>query len=76
MTPLSSDAFTRFGTDHAEEHNKEVEEIFQKLLKVIIPNVASELLLLKEPLNNVKLVEILHKNGINLRYLGNYIKYT
>lgn len=67
--PLSSDAFFRWGDpdNQHQKHNSEVEQATHRLLSVIIPNFASSLTECPEP---DALVALLHKNGINLRYLG------
>jgi hypothetical protein len=70
-TPLSSDAFSGFGRHNEEIHNAEVWLATKYMLDVLIPNLAQ---VLNEGNNRVKtsqqLSQMLHKAGINLRYLG------
>lgn len=69
--PLSSDAFSGFGRNNEEEHNEDVWRATKWLQDVVIPDMA---LALSEGKYKIKtsqhLCQILHKAGINLRYLG------
>jgi tetratricopeptide (TPR) repeat protein len=78
-SPLCSDAFTGFIRGHRgeEDHNREIVEATNHLLVVIIPEFAKELsAMMKEALNkgqhmsNFRLTEMMHRRGINMRFLG------
>jgi hypothetical protein len=56
-----------FGKDHAQEHNEEVIRASTLLHEKCIPQCADELKRMNEEIEPQKLVEIIHKNGINLR---------
>lgn len=81
--PLCSDAFSGFVLDvkEAEEHNQEIIEASQRLFREIIPTVAQQLnqlskIALRRFLgSNQLLIEIIHANGINVRFLGLLRKY-
>ena len=76
--PLSSDAFSLFGADHSEQHNREVEEATSYLEEVVVPQFAS---MLEELPPNCPfhaddqsslswLIQEGHRFGINTYYLG------
>lgn len=81
--PLCPDAFSGFviDPDDARKHNKEIQEASSRLFREIIPSVASQLnQLSKNALRrflgpNHLLVEIIHANGINVRFMGLLRKY-
>ena len=81
--PLCSDAFSGFVLDptDAKEHNTEIQEAFSRLFREIIPNVAQKLnQLSKNALRrflgaNHLLIEVIHANGINVRFIGVLRKY-
>ncbi|KAL6049131.1 Histidine kinase A, variant 2 [Balamuthia mandrillaris] len=73
--PLSSDAFTMFGEHDAEIHNREVIQATEQLLNVVIPEFAAWLQShychsTAFPLSPSRLIEDLHRTGINIRHLG------
>jgi hypothetical protein len=75
QTPLSSDAFSQFGgqDNSLEGHDAEVREASEALLTHTIPEFASALLLLSQSDISdpqYRLTELLHRAGINARYLG------
>jgi len=67
---LSSDAFSGFGRDNAETHNNEVREATSFLHNTVIPNFASYLDSSSTPLSIEQILVHLHRNGINIRFLG------
>lgn len=69
--PLSSDAFSKFETIDAAEHNEELRSATDLLRTRHIPKLGRYLDSL-EGLNadNLRLPELLHRRGINLRHLG------
>eukprot|EP01091_Cochliopodium_minus_P004832 TRINITY_DN1472_c0_g2_i1.p1 TRINITY_DN1472_c0_g2~~TRINITY_DN1472_c0_g2_i1.p1 ORF type:complete len:1451 (-),score=404.43 TRINITY_DN1472_c0_g2_i1:87-4439(-) len=74
LKPLSSDAFSAFGSDNIKENNLEVIEATKYLFKELIPNFAQDLNRRysnssTELLSN-NLIEEIHSVGINCRYLG------
>jgi len=81
--PLCSDASSGFVLDptDAKEHNTEIQEAFSRLFREIIPNVAQKLnQLSKNALRrflgaNHLLIEVIHANGINVRFIGVLRKY-
>ncbi|KAL6070346.1 Clu domain-containing protein [Balamuthia mandrillaris] len=69
--PLSSDAFSNFGRHQKEVNNAEVTEAYRRLIGVIIPSFSSWLD--QQPISkpNIRdLISNLHRQGINVRYLG------
>lgn len=70
--PLSSDAFSRWGKDNNQVHNREAREATQYLLNVVIPQFANRLdekwQTSIEP--KYDLVSEMHREGINIRHLG------
>lgn len=69
--PLSSDAFSNFGVDNAEEHEAEVEELTRHLRQVVIPDFVTWASANSERVvSGLHMPPLLHKFGINLRYLG------
>jgi hypothetical protein len=70
--PLSSDAFSKFGKLNRAENNKEVKEASEHLFKVVIPEFALELEKMYADKVDVEsqLTELVHRAGINVRYLG------
>eukprot|EP01091_Cochliopodium_minus_P016198 TRINITY_DN5993_c0_g1_i1.p1 TRINITY_DN5993_c0_g1~~TRINITY_DN5993_c0_g1_i1.p1 ORF type:complete len:1174 (+),score=399.27 TRINITY_DN5993_c0_g1_i1:76-3597(+) len=81
--PLCSDAYSRFieTQPDAEEHNREIDSATKELINVVIPNFARELLQLMEvevklkgTIYDFRLTEVVHSNGINMRYMGLIIK--
>ncbi|ELR22629.1 uncharacterized protein ACA1_010190, partial [Acanthamoeba castellanii str. Neff] len=70
--PLSSDAFSPFGVDSATEHNAEIREATNRLLKEVIPKFAAYLDLHYPNAEDLcrHLSPLIHKEGINVRYLG------
>eukprot|EP01125_Pyxidicula_operculata_P006812 TRINITY_DN233_c0_g1_i1.p1 TRINITY_DN233_c0_g1~~TRINITY_DN233_c0_g1_i1.p1 ORF type:complete len:937 (-),score=152.85 TRINITY_DN233_c0_g1_i1:135-2945(-) len=68
---VSSDVFTKFGLHNKEEHEREVHELRRKLVEEHIPQFANWLMKHNTEIAScAHLVKLLHKNGINLRYLG------
>lgn len=78
--PLSSDAFTLFGKDGHEEHDREAREATQWLRDSIIPEFSAKLLASTLPGSPRRqmaaeatvewLLDNIHRNGINFRYLA------
>jgi hypothetical protein len=79
--PLCADSFSGFYLQNRERHNDEVAAAVERLEKTLIPDFASqfELQFLQkhseeeyEPSDEdfVSLINSLHRNGINVRYLG------
>ena len=71
--PLSSDAWTKFqSSDPArEEHNEEVNCATQRLLKHVIPAFAEHLQRhTVTPVNHNELANLMHRHGINIRFMG------
>jgi hypothetical protein len=77
--PLSSDAYSNFerGSEEANQHKREINAATEYLICTCIPNFARELCLTLDraltsgvSLNKFRLTELLHSNGINVRYLG------
>lgn len=69
--PLSSDAFTNFGADQAQEHNNEVLNATKYLQQQNVPQFAKWLCTSASTVNSfTSLVYHTHRRGINLRYLG------
>jgi hypothetical protein len=74
--PLSSDAYSPFskGMPDEQEQNLRVFNATEELLNVVIPRFSEWLdqnfltLNLEEPLSN--LTELIHREGINCRFLG------
>uniref|UniRef100_A0A6B2KW71 Clu domain-containing protein n=1 Tax=Arcella intermedia TaxID=1963864 RepID=A0A6B2KW71_9EUKA len=73
--PLSSDVFSAFGSHDREIHNSEVERIHEKLLNEVIPKFGESLS--SKSFGNLidvglfqELIQSIHSNGINVRYLG------
>jgi Clustered mitochondria/Translation initiation factor eIF3 subunit 135 len=70
-TPLSSDAFTGFGRINAEQHNAPVRTATHRLIHQVIPAFAEELNSSRVLVGNGRaLCDAMHRNGINMRYLG------
>lgn len=71
--PLSSDAWTTFqsGDPEREAHNREVDRATQRLLLGVIPRFAEELQRhTATPVNHNELARLMHRHGINIRFLG------
>jgi hypothetical protein len=72
--PLSSDALTGWGTHDPENckiHNTEVKEATLRLYFEVIPKFAERLnKLTYNEMENVRLIEECHREGINIRHLG------
>jgi hypothetical protein len=74
--PLASDAFSSFikSDPRAEEYNKEVKEATDHLFNVTIPRFAKWLEeyypSLQIEQNPGIITELIHREGINCRYLG------
>jgi len=75
--PLCSDAFSGFIRYHSpKEHNKEIKDATEYLTDVLVPAFVPELTRLfttakrNGDLESLKLTEIVHRRGINIRYLG------
>lgn len=68
--PLSSDAFSLFGRDNSAEHDAEVVEATRFLLDKVIPDFAQALAADEKELKPWRIVEELHRAGINTRHLG------
>ena len=71
--PLSSDAFSGFGSIDKAIHDAEVVEAGNYLYQNVIPNFAKNELVTQinvEDFTEVRLTEILHRSGINCRHLG------
>ena len=69
--PLSSDAFSKFETVDATEHNEELRAATELLKTRHIPKLGRYLDSLEGPnADNLRLPELLHRRGINLRHLG------
>jgi len=68
---LSSDAFSAFGKDNASVHNGEVIEATKLLRERIVPQFAKDLdSMPAEKLSRLGLTDALHRQGLNLRYMG------
>ncbi|KAL6067106.1 Clu domain-containing protein [Balamuthia mandrillaris] len=70
-TPLSSDAFSNFGKNRREEHEAEILALTRKLREEVIPTFARWIN--QNPhkvVSGLHLPHLMHKHGINLRYLG------
>jgi hypothetical protein len=70
--PLSSDAFSAFGSTDSEIHNREIEEATLHMESVVVPKF-SDWLEDNEPgttSDDHSLSQLMHRNGINVRYLG------
>lgn len=68
--PLSSDAYTGFGRDGEDIHNAEVWRATKFLQTVLVPEMGRQLVLGRYRVHGRHLCQVLHKTGINLRYLG------
>jgi hypothetical protein len=75
--PLNSDAFTNFCTHDQERDNNEVREATLYLLEKVIPEFAKKLsnlsvyqLMQRESTVTFRLIEEMHREGINVRHLG------
>ncbi|KAH3755977.1 Histidine kinase A [Pelomyxa schiedti] len=77
-TPLCSDAFTPFGRDQRDEHDKEVKAAHDKLLREIIPKFAIRInqkvkkyvgQSVVQIFEQLQLIDEMHREGINLRHL-------
>jgi hypothetical protein len=66
--PLSSDALSGFGKHDSESHNSEIQEATQFLIEKIIPAFANSLSSLSAKQSNI--VELFHREGINIRHMG------
>jgi hypothetical protein len=66
---LSSDAFSFFGKPDCEIHNAEVQEATDRIFQTLLPQIASEEILLSPK----ALSDIMHEHGINLRFLGSLL---
>ena len=70
-TPLSSDAFSKFGVHDSEDHNTEIVQATKYLTGVIIPNFSQWIdSINEEEIPTLHIPELLHREGINLRYIG------
>jgi tetratricopeptide (TPR) repeat protein len=76
--PLCSDAFSGFilQDPRMNEHNRQVVEATEHLLKVCVPRCAKDLRWAvaeaagQSMVTDVKIVEFLHRRGVNLRHMG------
>ncbi len=69
--PLSSDAFSFFGTHESKVHNAEVRTAFNHLMDEVIPTFAKELANKAVVVNSESdLAREMHARGINMRYLS------
>ena len=69
--PLCPDAYSGFVTLAAREHIKQVENATRHLTHVVIPKMGENLdKLTEKQRKKLNLKQILHENGINLRYMG------
>eukprot|EP00760_Papus_ankaliazontas_P007391 PhM_4_TR13339/c2_g1_i1/m.17529 len=76
--PLSSDAFSSFGAHNRQQHDEEVRRASKRLQSTVIPKLAKTIALKFLPqievtmryVRTLPLAEELHKNGVNVRYLG------
>ncbi|KAF2077296.1 hypothetical protein CYY_001421 [Polysphondylium violaceum] len=68
-TQLCADAFSNFNIVNPKQHNDEVEKATDFLVEQVIPNFAKHVLPVL-PIAKLNIKEHLHKEGINLRYLG------
>lgn len=68
--PLSSDAYTGFGRDNEDVHNAEVWRATRYLQTILVPEMARALVQGRYRVHGRHLCQVLHKTGINLRYLG------
>ncbi|EGC31469.1 hypothetical protein DICPUDRAFT_89640 [Dictyostelium purpureum] len=70
-TQLCSDSFSNFQVVDLEFYNREIEKATNYLITKIIPNFVDTVLLKENTvLKRLNLKELLHSNGINLRYYG------
>ena len=68
---LSSDAYSPFGKNNQLEHNKEVRVATNYLIENVIPDFADQLENLTYEIDvESQLTELVHRAGINIRYLG------
>ncbi|PRP79299.1 ABC transporter B family member 11-like [Planoprotostelium fungivorum] len=65
--PISSDVFSNMGRHDSREHNEEAMNAQSFLLTTVIPDVCKEI---KEEDDIEKILSLLHRNGINYRFLG------
>lgn len=72
--PMCSDGYSNFIVGSDKEHNEELEEATAYLLEKSIPNFAQDLMSFEVVLpaiyEDFPLIQTLHTNGINVRYLG------
>lgn len=71
--PLSSDAFSKFESIDVEEHNQDIRAATELLKTRHIPQLGRYLDSLEasdQNTSNLRLSELLHRRGINLRHLG------
>ena len=68
--PLSSDAFSPFGKHNENIHNEEVKDATKYLLTEHIPKFAASLNSYSHDID--QLTKLVHREGINIRYLGNF----
>ncbi|EGC30073.1 hypothetical protein DICPUDRAFT_158242 [Dictyostelium purpureum] len=76
--PLSSDAFTKFGGSDSDVNNEEVERSQKRLLNHVIPSFVllmnqrtkkTKCKNIMELSHNLMLIDSMHREGINVRYL-------
>lgn len=68
--PLSSDAFTGFGSHNAGEHNNEVAEASTQLESVVIPRFARDIVNGGPIRDGTLLTQEMHRRGIPIRMIG------
>ncbi|KAH3759897.1 Histidine kinase A [Pelomyxa schiedti] len=71
--PLSSDVFSPFSCDSSDV--REAKEATEFLFNTTIPNLA-QFLSNKRVAHPPQLTEVVHRNGVNLRYLGRILFHT
>jgi tetratricopeptide (TPR) repeat protein len=83
LFPLCSDAYSNFtaGLKHAKEHAEEIDLASMELLNVSVSNFVAELIArmgeearIAGTLENFPLTQLLHSQGINVRYLGEVVR--
>jgi hypothetical protein len=76
--PLSSDAFSSFGGDDNKLHNLDVIDATRYLFDTLIPNAAQRLdqLCATQTINPSRLIEEIHRIGVNVRHLGRIRKHA
>eukprot|EP01087_Luapelamoeba_hula_P022308 TRINITY_DN795_c0_g1_i9.p1 TRINITY_DN795_c0_g1~~TRINITY_DN795_c0_g1_i9.p1 ORF type:complete len:2194 (+),score=429.59 TRINITY_DN795_c0_g1_i9:34-6615(+) len=69
--PLSSDAYTGFGKDRWKEHNNDVRAAELYLVSTIAPKFVDDLISMRYmPTDGQQLTSLMHKDGLNIYYLG------